>query len=60
MTPIILGPQGPDFGCDGRLGPLVLAYALTGDGRECVVQQRMYNVILTIGPVGMHWFSDSW
>jgi hypothetical protein len=49
----------------GQLQPerflgFAIAYGEVGDGREVVVQRRMYNTIMTIGPVGASWFSDSW
>lgn len=45
---------------DRRFGGWALAYGLTGDGREVVVQRRFFNTIITIGPSGAEWFEDQW
>ncbi len=55
-----LFPTGADFGPDGRLGQFVAAYGITGDGRELVVQRRMFNATITIGPRGSHEYDDHW
>lgn len=35
-------------------------YGTTGDGREVTVFPRMFNTIITIGPVGQPFFDDEW
>jgi hypothetical protein len=45
---------------DARFGGFAVAYGLTGNGREVVVMRRMFNTLLTIGPVGADWYTDGW
>ncbi len=62
MPKVILNPSGPDFGPDGRLEG-VAAFS-TFEDLEMTVRPRLYNVMLTVGPLGdpsgytTHWCFD--
>lgn len=41
-------------------GDSLIAYGVTSDGREVCVVQRIFNVIITLGPIGAMWFDSQW